>query len=371
MERLMTGPAWQKAAPSKSPSAAEQHAGARVVQHHFVRAQLKHINTHGRDDLVKQTLESIRTTAPGGNQATPAHLVEGFEHMTRRLQQANLTINFEAQSWFSKPNTYETYTQMYERAIKNFGTGASGGAVRHMVLKGDSKNPAITRDSADENATFPSYMLKSGGGFKPEFEGIGRMMSTGGLRETGKDRTGEKEYVAQNPYFNPHSKQVFAAVNYGRRPHGACVFYGKSHLVLSDRLKTDAVYFAGDTFFASDEATGIASKLPAGAVAQVSAKHQVSYQVLGACYAFANNQMKADLAASCIRDMPLPDTDKAELLLEAHLFEGLAFRGGVEKMFLVLEGPKGTELDKALKKTIQQNAEAFCKRNGIKLRVMR
>lgn len=366
----MTSPAWQKAAPSKTPSAAEQHAGARVVQHHFVRAQLKHINSHGRDDLITQTLEALKS-APGGNRATSGDLMAGFAHMTRRLQQANLTINFEAQNWFSRPNPYDTYTQMYERAIKTFGTGAGGQQVRHMVIKGDKNNPATLRDNADEKATFPSYMMNPGGGFKPEFGGIGRMMSTGGLKQTGTDNKGEAEFVAQNPDFNAHAKQLFAALDYGRRPHGACTFYGKSFMVLSERLKTDALYFAGDTFQASDMATQMAKSLPAGSMAKVTADHQVSYQLLGAVYAFASNLLKADLAASCLRDMLLKDTDDAKLLLEAHLFEGLAFRGGVEKMFLVLEGPQGKELDKGMKKTILQNAEAFCKKQGIKLRVMR
>lgn len=371
-------PVWKKATPGKSPTADQQHAGARVVQHHFVRSQLRHINTYGRDDLVRQTLEAIRAHAPGGSRAKQEHLEDGFEHMTRRLQTADLTINLEAPSWFLQPNPYDTYTQMYERATQRK-TGPGGREMlQPMVLKDVGKNPADVRVNADERATFPQHMLTSGGAFKREFGGIGRMMSPGGLKQVGTTDKGQGLYNAVNPHFNPHSKQVFAALNYGRRPHGACIDYGHSYLVLSEKFKTDAIYFAGDTFFASDKAQQMAAGAPAGFLSQVSAAHQVSYQLLGAVYAFASNDLKEALGQSCLWDMTLNDTSDAGLLLEAHLFQGLAFRGGAVSLHISRKdnprdqngNPGSNPLTASEWQAIVINARSFASKHKLRLKVM-
>jgi hypothetical protein len=365
----MTTP-WTSAKPSgplSDQSSSTASAGARVVQHHYVRAELRQINTHGRNRLLTEAFTALKLCTPKLATAGDKKLMEAFDHMTRRLQQANLTINFQALAWFAKPNPYESYTQMYERAIKSFGEGGDG-KVAHMVMKGDSLNPATTRANADDRATFGSFMTKKDGSFKPEFGGIGRMMSPGGLKQTGTDKSGNAEYVASNPYFNPKAKQVFAALDYGRRPHGSCIYYGKSMMVLNEKLKTNAIFFAGDTFFASDEATKMTKGLPPGSVARVGADHQVSYELLGALLPFAGPKLRQELVTSCLLDALLKDTAEAELLVEAHLFEPILFKSAVDKMFVVLEDKDGNQLDKETRKAVQANADDFCKRNAIKLR---
>jgi hypothetical protein len=240
-----------------------------------------------------------------------------------------------------------------------------------MVLKGDKNNPADIRANADDRATFGSLMTGPGGKFKPDFEGIGRMMSPGTLNQSGTTATGDKEFVASNPNFNPKSKQVFAALDYGRRPHGASTKYGKSMIVLSEKLKTNAIYFAGDTFFASDQAAQMAKMVPGGSMAKVSADHQISYDLLGALVAYAHPKLKQDLVTSCLKDMLLKDTSDAELLVEAHLFEPLLFRSGVDKMFVSLTKPDGSSFDAPTKAAIQRNAFEFCQRNGVALRFLK
>jgi hypothetical protein len=76
-------------------------------------------------------------------------------------------------------------------------------------------------------------------------------------------------------------------------------------MVLSEKFKTNAIYFAGDTFFASDEAMNIAKNLPAGSLASVSAEHQVSFRLLAALYAFAGPKLRQELIASCLKDLLL------------------------------------------------------------------
>lgn len=359
---------WRTASATQDPNAAQQHAGARVVQHHFVRAQLQQINTHGSSALHAETFKALRAHVPGLATATDAQLLQVFDKMTKRLQKARLTINFNAASWFSTPNTYETYTQMYERAASNVVAPDGVKRLNPIVLKNDKHNTATVRDEADTNATFGSNMRGADGKFKAGVGGIGRMMDTGGLSAIDAANP-SKGFLANNKHFNPHTRQIFAAVDYGERPHGACIEYGYSFLSLSERFKTNALFFAGDTFFATSAAT---SSPAAPTLGRVFANNQVSFNLLGALFGFAGNSLRPELERSCIQGMQLKDPARAQatsLLVEAHLFEGLSFRGGVDKLYLSLRDDKGHPLDKGDAKVIKHHAEQFCKRNGIKLRL--
>ena len=75
-------------------------------------------------------------------------------------------------------------------------------------------------------------------------------------------------------------------MNYGRRPHGSSIQYGKSHLVLNPNLKVDAIYFPGDTFF-----------IP-------GANYQATYQTLGTLYLHAGALTREVLVA----DLPPGDS---------------------------------------------------------------
>ena len=138
-------------------------------------------------------------------------------------------------------------------------------AYNQMRLKGDALNPAPLRAAADDKVTFRKDMM-SGGKFKAAFGGLGRVMSPGTLAAPTVDAK-DCEFVASNPYFNPKSKQVFAALNYGCRPHGSTVTYGHSYMVLNPKFKTNAIYFGGDTF-------GVTAGL------NVAADDQISYDLL-------------------------------------------------------------------------------------------
>jgi hypothetical protein len=340
--------------PIQDQSSKVQSVQARVVQHHYVRAELRDINMRKGGGLIQATLDALKLT-PQGQRCTPAQLMEGFQHMTKRLQTADLSINFKAPSWFMTPNTYDSYTQMYERAVRKVAVPGTP-AYNQMRLKGDALNPAPLRASADDKVTFRKDMM-SGGKFKAAFGGLGRVMSPGTLAAPMVDAQ-DGEFVASNPYFNPKSKQVFAALNYGRRPHGSTVTYGHSYMVLNPKFKTNAIYFGGDTF-------GVTAGL------NVAADDQISYDLLGAIYAKAQPAMRTDLYKSCIHDGRLPDSLPAyeiTLLLEAHLFEPLTFGGNLEK--IVLSGSdklNGKALTGTEWQTIQTNARTFAAKHGAKL----
>lgn len=200
-------------------------------------------------------------------------------------------------------------------------------------------------------ATFSAGNRK-GPTFEDEFEGIGRVMSPGGLKENLKVRTGE--YLAKNPFFNPKSKQVFAALNYGYRPHGSTTQYGWSYLVLNPKFKTNALYFAGDTFLCGQLGT------------KISGNHQVSYRFLGGIFGKAHMNMRNPLFNSCILGQKLRDTNDGYELLEAHLFEPLTFAGNLQAIFIsAKEG--GRAMTASVLQTVQSNARAFANRHGAKL----
>lgn len=174
-------------------------------------------------------------------------------------------------------------------------------------------------------------------------------------------KTAAGKYTATNPQFDPRTKQIFAALNYGRRPHGSTTRYGHSYLVLNDKFKHDALYFSGDTF------GNIAGN------AHVSAEDQISYDTLGAVFLKGVPAMRTDLLSSCLRGASLADTDKEALLLEAHLFEPLVFRGGTTTLCVSAkddvpqaDGTK-TKLTGAEWTTIQANARAFATKQGLRL----
>jgi len=274
--------------------------------------------------------------------------------MTSRLQDADLTINIKAPSWFSAPNDSNSYTQMYERAVRAL--AAPGRPIRQMRLdNGDTNNPAAMRVNADTKATFRNSMMHNA-----DFEGFGRVMSPGNLVAPAVDvRNGELE--ASNPYFNPWSKQVFAALNYGRRPHGATVTYGHSSLVLNPKFKTNAVYFAGDTFANGVQGSGM----------HVSANDQISFDLLGAIYGKASPQLRQDLYKSCILNATLPDaapSAELQLLLEAHLFEPLYFSGNIAKVIISSSERINDRIATPQELlNIENNARGFARKHGAQL----
>src|SRR5262249_18696809 len=315
----------------------------RAVQHAFVNCRLHEINKpSNQKKLIDETLTVLSHFVKGDDKA----LLNTFWHLTKRLQTADLTINFQAAKWFLQPNTYTSYTQMYERAL---GGGTS------MVLKDDALNPAVQRAAVDDRVTFPSDWLKvegyeetgnafPGQGVAPRYLNTAKQWKGRGLSpDAVKARTVAKMspgplvpvcnadgskiegYGASAPQFDPRTKQVFAALNYGRRCYGANTTYGSSHLVLADKYKTNALYFAADTFHCSREGRQHFRN---------TSEHQVSYAILGVTFAKAPLKLRQALHKSCIQDMTCLPTRASELMIEAHIFEQVVFKGGLKAVAL-------------------------------------
>jgi hypothetical protein len=235
---------WTPGVPQKKAALQQdeitQVAQAKVVQHHFVRSQIQIIEANA-DSLIRHTLDALRLRQ-GNDLLSNNALFPIFQQMTTSLQKADLTINFKASSWFMEPNNYDSYTQMYERAVRNINAPGEKPAYE-MRIPDSPLNPPKMRVLADDAVTFPAHMREgqqmNKGIDQKQYGGMGRVMTPGLVQKL----PGTDEYVGENPHFNPRSKQVFAALNYGRRPHGASTAYGYSRLVLEPKLMTNMIFF--------------------------------------------------------------------------------------------------------------------------------
>ncbi len=209
-----------------------QGVNAKVVMHHFARGEVRRIDRdHGFGDPVSNVLQERYPDY------SDAQILKLVQRITWRLQQSDLTINFMAQTWFAQPNNDTTYTQMFERAVRDV-PQADGTSRPEMRLVPTPGNNAPMRDQADTNATFGTS------GARPA---AARFMDTGGVRKP--EGVTHEEYVANNPLFNPKAKPIFAGLNYGRHPRGSTTTFGFSHLILRDEMKLNALYYMGDIFY--------------------------------------------------------------------------------------------------------------------------
>jgi hypothetical protein len=301
-------------------------------QHAYVNARAHEINRLG--DKARTATIALFGTDPilgarlkgYSGSKKDAFCADAYDRLTRDLQSRELTINFEADKWFSSENNYTSYTQMYERAI--------AASDNKMLLKDDAAkgNFAEFRAAADDRITIPSQWaavplpqrglapapqriaerLMTGGKFVPKE----KTMNVGNLTPVTAPDGSIAGYHSPNAKFDPKAKQVFSALNYGRRPRGSNIYYGKSYIVLDSQFKKDALYYSGDTF--AIDSPGV----------------QVTYQTLGSIFEKSTPHMRKLLVESCFDGHRLGDTDKPDELMEAHIFQPLLFAGGLSAMYI-------------------------------------
>jgi len=330
----MTKSIWKEV---KGPSAG-------LVQQHLVGARQEALYRRNKN-LEAQVATALREHASLRHlKLTGDKWLPVYRKISEQLQTADLTINFEANRWFASENKYETYAQQYERSAR----AADGSA----QFAGDTKlNPAKIRADADDKITFKGIGSAAPAvpqrGLMPGRQGLdrtrGQMEFRAGVQSSApnpNDATNAHTIVdSTNRHFNPKTKQVFAALNYGRRLHGSNYGYGGSHLVLSPKFKVNALYYGGDTFYHAD------------------ASEQLAFHVIGAVTAFAKPVLLDAIIASCYLGSRLEDTNKAEMLLEAHLFTEVRFTGCIEQ--IVLDAPHGS--------VFHDNARKFATKHGARL----
>jgi hypothetical protein len=322
---------WTK---STTPTALpEKHepVSAKVVMHQFARGEVRNLSK-AHDDLHAKVVDKL-LSLPEFSRMGPEQLTAVIKNMTHKLQSSDLTINFSVAGWFTAPNDTKFYTQMYERGTTRV-AGADGGTEKH--LKGNKMNTANIRDAADTRVMFGANIDS------PDMEGAARFMKTGGTEDAGAS-----SFKINNGQFNPRARQLFAGLNYGRRPNGSTTDYGKSYLVLREGMKHNAIYYMGDTFLKA-----------------ITADVRVTYGTLFAVLLYTDeDDVVADLINSCYRGMKLDNVmGNMKKLLEAHIYSPINFRQDVDEMHAAeseLKGSKG--------EAIRKNMQDFCVKNSIKL----
>jgi hypothetical protein len=342
---------------------------AQVIQKHYVNARVHELNRDAdrhRDETVHALLKDYGAQIKWQTRAKKLKYCGlAYDMLTSVLQQRDLTINLNAAVWFSQPNPYKTYAHMYERAMKG------GGPME--LTDADELNPANQRAWADDRITFPEHWADKTSpahrGLDPRATQSGQAISNRMLTGTAIPSSGTilapkdvlqktrrfegpitaradtfqidplAVFTSKNPKLNPKAKQVFAALNYGRRTHGSSHQYGWSHLVLKANLKVDAIYFPGDTFY-----------IP-------GADHQATFKTLGKLYLNAGVDLRALLVQSCLQGMQLGDNKEAMYLVEAHIFQEVRFDSHV----------KALRLEATTDQTIVANAQKFCDKWGFPL----
>lgn len=342
----MTG-FWDKTKPL-GPSAG-------LIQQHYLQQRIEELRRRDKG-MEKRVQEALATLLP---ETKSKNWLETYHKIQTRLQGADLTINFKADAWFSTENHFDSYTQTYER---------NQGAHGRNILLSTAQDPADVRAKVDDTCTIPQAWntparpaaVTPGGartrlGLQPGMQSgqrIAAQMKFGKQIKTTDERLfadtyGNAGLESGNQRFNPKTKQIFAALNYGRRPHGSSTGYGKSHLVINPVFKAKALYYPADTFFTQGE--NISIQLPyglLGAVVQTAGLFRVSGV--------------PDVIKSCYNNEILPDTYEPGKLFEAHIFSDLPFTGNI--VAIHLDAPHGSIQHK--------NAKKFAEKHGARLTLM-
>jgi hypothetical protein len=338
--------------PAATPWVPKTSPSAHLIQQQYVEVRLKELEAHSKPgkqaalDVLEAFLIAKLPPNTKHKEIPPKQLLRVYQEIERNLQSADLTINFKCEKWFTEENPYDAYTQMYERAVEG----------NKMVLRSTEMDDADTRANVDNKITFPKNWTEIQTpvqrGLSPGRQGADRIMKqmdTGPLHYAGG-----MDFYATNPHFNPHTKQVFLGLNYGRRPHGSAPNFGFSYFVLKSELKPKCLYYAQDTYLQLDK----------GADADAL---QVPYDNLGALLlANGDDHLREAIFASCYEGLMLEDEIKTlckYYLLEAHHFGELKFNKHVDYMVI---SPTGIS-NPNLWPTIVANARKFADKHHIML----
>lgn len=313
--------------------------------------QERDVNVRAALELLDQDLEKwVYRRSP-----TMRELREAYQKIHMNLQRADLTINFDALGWFRAENKYESYTQMYERGLGDDG---------ELRIVANAANPVDVRVAADDAVTIPAEWRDTQAvtrGLAPRQNQvrIAQRMTFNRPVQNGQNAHGQTAVKSSNPHFDAKSKQVFAALNFCRLPHGATNSYGYSFLVLKPHLKPNAFYFPGDTF----------------GLARTGTSTQMSFAHLGAIYGKITGpngaRYRQDVLTTCFAGVPMTNEEIPTMLLEAHLFADVRFADAVESVNLCRRVlPDKAPFSEEQWEWLKGNAKKFAKRWNVKLNIV-
>lgn len=307
---------------------------AGLVQQHYLRIRLQELTRRGPEyealilDKLRSLLENVHKQSRFDRlRGKDDGWTKAYKKINENMQKSDLTINFQADNFFGGENHSASYAQMYERA----GTRSDA-----YVLHTKGMDSAKVRANVDDAITFPeNWKAQTKAPVHRIMQPVGLAPGRGATRDRvrnqmafdgtdaavqGRGNAGTNN-ASQVPakFFNPKTKQIFAGLNYGRRPHGSTTAYGHSYFVLADKLKINAIYYPKDTF------------AYAGPDASNGIKQQFPFTHLAAVIAF-NMLMAPRIIDSCLNGMVLSDSSSEMELLEAHIHGALPFAGNLKKI---------------------------------------
>lgn len=296
-------------------------SSSKSIQKEYVDKRLRQLkkDSPAHDQALKDEIVRLQRQY-GLNPATP--WTDTLVKLLVALRTADLTINLDAWNWFMKaytPNTFPTYKQTYERADKQ----ADGS----IVVKDDPFNVAKDRTSIDDETTLPDEWANAHP-WSQRKRLHNALAAKPGMTHTTAVKDAQDKVVTPgtatitNKHFKPKAKEVFAALNYARRQHGANTTYGYSHIVLNPEFRKRALYYPADTFY----------------IRKQGVKSQASYDTISSLLLpVAPNKAHAfvdDLWKQAYRGINGPDTHSGMLMIEAHIFKRVKIATDVKKLVL-------------------------------------
>ena len=345
------------------------------------RRRAIHLNLRDHQDTVVEALVRIAQKEGYDLETRKRGAAEGWEsvyqEITGKLQSAALTINLNSRGWFGSQNTYDEYATTYKLNIKSGADAGNPGGKRQaigdqykagMAKTADNiKEDANARLIADQQATL-SEDWKTAGRFTQRKRIYKAMSATDGkdfdgltatdiskLNDVGGRDADGTGILIDNKKFKVSSKQIFAALNYGRRLNGSNITYGGSYLKLNDKLKRRAIYFPSDTF--SIGRTPLFTK-------------QCTYETLGVVMGYCGVDMLTDIWAGCFSGFTCENTADPYKLLEAHIFDKVKMNRDVEALYLSPLQADGSIAAGAEWNTIKLHASDWCTRNSVRLHLL-
>jgi hypothetical protein len=206
-----------------------------------VRERARVMTSAHYEDLEIQGMERISERRPG---LTPAQVVDLWVNMVQILEEAPLTINFNAGGFFATPNDSTNYNSWYQKD-----TLTVHGKVRDVVKLDGTREPCERKKvlqmgmSKNKDANGPR------GAFFGRGVAVDRFANLGGI-DLLYNEQGKKIVLAKNPDFVGASRPRYAAINYANYRNGAVPHagYGNSCFVLNNRLKKSATFSSMDSF---------------------------------------------------------------------------------------------------------------------------
>jgi hypothetical protein len=113
---MVTPPALPPTVPPVPSWMAARNPSAHIVQQQYVDLRLEELGAGGKPGMkdALEVLDFLLASQPQFSKCKKIptkELKRVYEQMERNLQSADLTINFEANGWFSDENLFDTYTR--------------------------------------------------------------------------------------------------------------------------------------------------------------------------------------------------------------------------------------------------------------------